>query len=425
MESNVKKRRLREMGFRFRPIDCTRSILLFAASDGMLGVRAGLIIILVMGAGFVTRPCQASPKDVRVFGAQGNGTTDDTRAFAKAVQGAGDVYVPPGDYLVKEIVLPDNAYLHGAGAGSTIILSSGGGTISLGHHCRISNLCLTGQDKNEGKVATQLDKALITIRGSEKNGIVPKEGVTLDHLQIGNYTHTGICTNHAMGLRIQDCHFEKLNLAVLVQFSQRVHISGCRVSDTAKHGIQFWGNWQWERMGCEDLTITDNYVKNGGEGAIFCTGAKRVIVANNVVDGAKDVGIDLEWCVDSTISGNTVRNCENACISLFFACERVSITGNTVINDRPITNPKANWWARAGIWLTNPNQDVFKVDHGHRDITIVGNTIHCAEGDRRAMWIGVESENVTITGNTLRGGLIWRGDPPAADKEPRTPASAP
>ena len=70
----------------------------------------------------------------------------------------------------------------------------------------------------------------------------------------------------------------------------------------------------------------------------------------------------------------------------------------------------------AGIWLTGPNRKVFKDDHGHRDVTITGNTICCVQGLRRAMWIGAESRNITIVGNTLRGGLIWRGDPPAPDK---------
>ena len=171
-----------------------------------------------------------------------------------------------------------------------------------------------------------------------------KEDVTLDHLRIGNCRRAGIVADHVQDLRIQDCDFEKLNFAVSIVFSKRVCISGCRVVDMAQHGIQFWGNWQFEQMDCEDLTIADNYLKNGGGGPIWGTGAKRVVVANNTVDGANDVGIDLEWCADSTITGNTVRNCENACISLFYACQRVSITGNALLSDRPIADPKAGWW---------------------------------------------------------------------------------
>jgi hypothetical protein len=104
-----------------------------------------------------------------------------------------------------------------------------------------------------------------------------------------------------------------------------------------------------------------------------------------------------------------VRNCENGCISLFFSCKRVSITGNTVNNDRKIPDTKGGWYARAGIWLTYPNTKEFGGDTGHRDITISGNTIYCAEGERRAMWIASGADNITITGNTVRGGEIWAG----------------
>jgi hypothetical protein len=60
------------------------------------------------------------------------------------------------------------------------------------------------------------------------------------------------------------------------------------------HGIQFWGNWKFESKMMHDLLIANNYVKNGGGGAIWGTGATRVILTGNIVDGAHDVGLDLE-----------------------------------------------------------------------------------------------------------------------------------
>jgi len=66
---------------------------------------------------------------------------------------------------------------------------------------------------------------------------------------------------------------------------------------------------------------------------IWGTGAKRVVMNGNIADGAADVALDLEWCDDSVITGNTVRNFRNAGISLFYSCERIAITGNTVLND--------------------------------------------------------------------------------------------
>ena len=71
---------------------------------------------------------------------------------------------------------------------------------------------------------------------------------------------------------------------------------------------------------------------------------------------------------------------------------------------------KKEWWVRSGIWLTYPNRGNNKHDHGHRDVAIVGNTIWCKDdGERRAMWIGAESDNITIANNTLRGGGVKYG----------------
>lgn len=41
---------------------------------------------------------------------------------------------------------------------------------------------------------------------------------------------------------------------------------------------------------------------------------------------------------------------------------------------------------------------------------IVGNTVYCApDGQRRALWIGSESDNVTVADNTFSGGGAWYG----------------
>jgi parallel beta-helix repeat protein len=104
------------------------------------------------------------------------------------------------------------------------------------------------------------------------------------------------------------------------------------------------------------------------------------------------------------IVGNTVRNCKNAGISLFFTSRRITINGNTVINDYPFAEPPDGFWVRAGIWLTYTNREQFPNDSGHRDVTIVGNTIHCVDEWRRPIWIGKETGNLTVAWNTLTGG---------------------
>ena len=146
-------------------------------------------------------------------------------------------------------------------------------------------------------------------------------------------------------------------------------------------------------QGLQRSGVAHNYVQNGGGGAIWGTGGSRVVMFGNIIDGALDVGLDLQWCDDSVICGNlicgnTVRSCLNAGIALELVCERVAITENTIINDHPMTSEQAAQAGRvrAGIRLTEPNRGLFKADRGRRDVTIVGNTIHSA-GDltRRSM----------------------------------------
>jgi hypothetical protein len=162
---------------------------------------------------------------------------------------------------------------------------------------------------------------------------------------------------------------------------------------------------KWLGQKSEDVIVTGNYVKNGGHGAIWGTGVTRAVFANNIVDGASDVGLDLEWSEDSVITANTVRNCANAGIALFFACRRIGISGNTILNDHPMPEPgktaPGGWWVRSGIWLTSPDRKKFPEDSGHEAITITGNTITGDGLRRRGIWIGRESRTITLGANTF------------------------
>ena len=57
--------------------------------------------------------------NVRDFGAKGDGQTDDTAAFSRAIKsvvqkGGGTVYVPAGHYAVKgNLIVPKSVYLCG------------------------------------------------------------------------------------------------------------------------------------------------------------------------------------------------------------------------------------------------------------------------------------------------------------------------
>ncbi|GAA3331848.1 hypothetical protein GCM10020331_090010 [Ectobacillus funiculus] len=60
--------------------------------------------------------------NVKDYGARGDGRTDDTEAFKKAIgSGRVKVYIPAGVFVTKGLQLPSWTYLEGAGKGTTII----------------------------------------------------------------------------------------------------------------------------------------------------------------------------------------------------------------------------------------------------------------------------------------------------------------
>lgn len=353
-------------------------------------------ISAILLAVLITASLGAAP--VTDFGATGDDETDDSAAFEKAFEaGEKDLYVPSGTYVVGNLTLPEGTYLHGAGTSSILKLAPETITlVTMGDNTRVSNLHLDGVG-----AGTKFLEGLIT---------VPQvRYVHIDHLLIDNSGRSAIVTDHADDLTIEHCRMANLASAVQIQFSQHINILNNTVLDCSVHGIQFWGNWKFATKVCSDILIQGNYCRNAGAGAIWGTGAVRVVANNNIVVNAEDVGIDYEWCDDSVICGNTVTGAVNAGISLFFACKNVAITGNTIII------PDIESGVRAGVWLTPPNRELYKQDFGHRNITIVGNTIR-AEGPRKlGINIGAESRDIVIAYNSLKNADI-------ADNSERPPS---
>ena len=308
-----------------------------------------------------------------------------------------------GDYELgpQTLDLPADFQLVGAGA-ATVIHARPGTTVALrlGSGARLSHLRFDAHDAEHGGV-------------NDFFIFIPRESanVTLDHLQVLDCPRTAIGLDHATDVIIRDCRFERIALGLNILFSRNVRVQDNTVLDATIHGLQFWGNWRWQQQDADNLLFCGNTVRNGGNCGIWGSGARHVVLANNFVDGCADVGLDLEWCSDSVISANIARRCKNAGIALFFACTNVAITGNSIANDAPISpaEAKAEWWARSGIWLTYPNRRDFKSDHGHQNVTIVGNSITCAPGERRAVWVGAEARNVVVANNALLGGHVWSG----------------
>ena len=363
------------------------------------------------------------------FGAIGDGTMNDTKAFKKALAaGNKSIHIPPGTYKIgpETLVVPAGVQITGGGNATRLVPADGTVTLlRLSKNCSLRNFCIKGGKVKKGSTGAP---GLVHI---EK-----VDNVSIDNVKFTNIDRVCIRTHYANDINIRNCDFRNIGMSMNIRYTNRAKVLNNTIIDARLHGIEAWGSKgsgkgrEHEKILGEDLIFANNYIKNTGITGIMTAGCRRVVIANNIVDTVKDVGLDPEFSEDVVISGNTTRNCYNAGISLFFTCKRVSITGNTVYNNsvpkdkeksaiftmlqRKLSKEeiKLPWYVRSGIWLVPPNREKMATDTGHEDVSIVGNTIYTVGDDgipRRDIWIGAEVKNVRIEANTLSGKGIYYG----------------
>jgi len=335
------------------------------------------------------------------LGGVGDGKTDNSPIFQKAFNaGAEVIRVPAGDFAVSGLVAPAGTTIEGCGARSTLKPTAN----TLGNLLRLSDGCTLAHIRLCGF-------------GAKMRGIYAShaDGIDVRDVTVEDFDGPAIDIDHVENMVVEGCAVTKAQRGINITFSQEIAIRNNIVKDCTDHGMEFWGNWKWQKREASDLQFSGNRVTNGGRGAIWGSGAERVLMSQNIVNGAEDVGLDLEWCTDSVIEGNIVIGAKNAGIALFFACEQVVIAGNTIAYSDPGSGPAqpgvsgSNRWKPSAIWLTDPNRSIFPQDKGHRNIAITGNSIRCNAPNRGGIWIGAESEQVALSGNAVGGGGIWHG----------------
>ncbi len=374
----------------------------------------------------VTVTASVSVKD---FGAVGDGKTDDSWAFQKALEAAkGQLLIPAGRYRIADVVIPDGTMVQGVGVRSVIVmLADAGAAFRLGSDCTMTDLKFTGNKADKGPATGAGTAGVVHAPRSVPYSI---KRIKLKRLTFENIKRCAIFFDHVRDFNISDCRFVNIGVAISLHFSRNGRITAHQIENAVDHGILFWGDWKHDPLEkVTNLIFTNNYVKNGGGGAIWGMGGKQIVMVGNIIEGADDIGLDLEWCDNSVIVGNTTVDCDNAGIALFAACKNVTIAGNTVVITDPMkkakTDADASRAARYdGIWLAPPSPR-YAFDKGHRLVTITGNSIR-AEGDqsRHGIFIGNGSEDIVCHGNVMQNADILdrTGElgPDAADELART-----
>jgi len=220
-------------------------------------VEAGIIII-----------------NVKSIGAVGNGTTDDTQAFQRAIdsaakKGGGTVYVPPGVYLIDadvSIIMKDNVTLDMVD--TTRVLTAKPTATVRNYVIKLNNI--SNSKVIAGKIVGDRYKHLgitgewgmgMGINGSTNvsvtgthiincwgDGItISSKNCTLKNVICDNNRRQGLTIGSSDSLIVDSCSFTHTNgtapqdgidIEPDAGTAQRVHITNCLIAYNAKTGIE-------------------------------------------------------------------------------------------------------------------------------------------------------------------------------------------
>ena len=90
-----------------------------------------------------------------------------------------------------------------------------------------------------------------------------------------------------------------------------------------------------------------------------------VTINGNIVENCGDVGIDFEGTTNGIAVGNSVKDCQNGCLSTFFYCKNIVFEGNAVRQTG--TNGTV-------VYFSNNNTQSMM---SGTSISLIGNTFQC------------------------------------------------
>ncbi|MFB9756372.1 right-handed parallel beta-helix repeat-containing protein [Paenibacillus hodogayensis] len=321
---------------------------LYDATDTTSVDNTGTVVVSVSGARF-KRIREPGFVDVRWFGAKGDGVTDDTEAFNKAIGNGGvTVNVPAGTYLINaDTKLPGQQY---AGINvrddTTMIINKhatlkarptdkslfqiiniygrknvtvkGGGNV-IGE--RDQHLGTTGEGgmgiavKGSDRVCIQDlyiancwgDGALISTLGAQSSS-----NVLVQNVHFYNNRRQGVTVGGADDVVLLHCIFEKTNgtnpqSGVDIEPNAgdeafRIRVASCLFKDNAKQALIL----NAMNGPVRDVQIDDNRFL-GLQRAIQSQRASEVKIRGNMINVSR-TGVFVRLCTDVLVEGNMVKN---------------------------------------------------------------------------------------------------------------------
>ena len=300
------------------------------------------------------------------------------------------VFLPPGDYVISNISLPDNTRLTGV-PGATRIVYGGDGHLfaadGLGR-VELSNLVIDGANR-------RLDD---TVEGLVHLSNVAN--VAIENCEIQGSSKTAVSLRRSGGRIEKNRLSGAADYALYAVESHDLSVTGNHVFDCGNGGILIH-RWQKGRDGSivSGNRIARISATRGGTGeygnGINIFRADDVMVSNNHVSGCAFSAIRANAGSNVQIAGNTCLDSGETAIYSEFGFEGAIVNGNLIDG------------AANGILIVNFNE-------GGRLATVTGNVVrnlrlegpYPHDGAGFGFGIAVEADTV-VSGNTVENAPKW------------------
>ncbi|TNJ43145.1 right-handed parallel beta-helix repeat-containing protein [Tamlana fucoidanivorans] len=317
-----------------------------------------LFLVFLSISGFAQEADIATFLNIKSFGAKGDGKTDDTIAFEKAMEAAtkseGTVYFPHGKYLINPVKVPSHITLLGYSAwayankdkqdkdyiGKTILIAKSGNA-----------------------------RALLDLGNNRGIRII---GLTLDGKQLGKRMH-GVYARHSgceQHNNIEDCRIQQFSgSGIRLERSWVFSVRRNLLMFNQEHGVDITGGYDgWiidnqltankgyglfargephpdktdaeikdlRFFGGASVMVTANRIEWNKEGGISLNHSNSMQITGCAIDHNFGPGIKITNGTAHTISGNLLRSNgvdakEDACSQIWLEnLKGVSVTGNSI-----------------------------------------------------------------------------------------------
>ena len=357
--------------------------------------------------------------DAAAHGVRPGADDRKSRAFAKLLKDAAakntPVFLPPGDYDISNITLPDNTRLTGV-PGATRIVYGGGGHLFAAEgagRIELANLVIDGanrwlDDSVQGLVHLR-DVAHVAIENCEIQG-ASKSAVSLERCggriernRLSGAGEHALYAVESRDLAVTGNHvFDCGNGGILIHRWQKGRdgtiVSGNRIAriNAAHGGTGQYGNGI-NIFRADDVMISGNHISGCAFSAIRANAGSNVQIAGNTCLDSGETAIYSEFgFTGAIVNGNLIDDAANGILIVNFneGGRLASVTGN-IVRNLSLEGPYVHEGAGFGFGIAV-----------EADAVVSGNTVENAPKWGLVLGWGPYMRGLVVSGNLVRSSPV-------------------